>query len=334
MNDFVLAIIGSIGIGALALSMKNDEIREDFMFPMKNSKLNKVVKGEYGESELKIDQYPNVKCKDSKPNKSSNLKPNKMNSVEGFENRNQTLGNGLGARDITNSPYVTPTPHYNQTVNQPSPSLNLPSLLRYNPPSLSKMGITENFQEKRQTPVREDYNSREMCNKPQHPYMSSNVYEVPAGYTASPLPKPVMNTQFQVPEDNLSKAGNISDPLSGNEVMVFDRPMTTTLKVGRFALKGCRDLIRGDLPVAPNNHQGWFATPADPSALSKGALQAIGGESESTKVMNKFMEIYGDASGVGSGVNLSDPVSNQYTAYEMTMKNKGVCENTVSVQSF
>jgi hypothetical protein len=173
-----------------------------------------------------------------------------------------------------------------------------------------------------------------MCNKPQHPYMASNVYEVPPGYTASPVPKPTMNTSFQVPEDDLSKAGKIADPLSGNEVMVFDRPMTTTLKVGRFAARGCRDLIRGDLPCAPNTHQGWFATPADPSALSKGALQAIGGESESTKVMNKFMEIYGDASGVGSGVNLADPVSNQYTAYEMTMKNKGVCENTVSVQSF
>ena len=327
MNDFVLAIIGSVGIAALVLSMKNDknEIRENFNgFQLRNSKLNKVVKGQFGENEIKVDQYPNVKC---------NNKTNKLKTVERFENK-KTLGNGLGARDITNSPYVTTTPHLNQTVNQPSPSLNLPSLLRYNAPSLSKMGITENFQEKRQTPIRENYNARESCNKPQETYKAPNPYNVPAGYTSSPLPQPTMNSSIDVPLDNLAKSGELADPFSGKEVMVFDRPMTTTLKVGRFAARGCRDLIRGDLPVAPNTHQGWFSTPADPSALSKGALQVMGGDSESTNVMNKFMEIYGDASGVGSGVNLADPVDYQYTAYEMTTKNKGVCENTVSVQSF
>jgi hypothetical protein len=46
------------------------------------------------------------------------------------------------------------------------------------------------------------------------------------------------------------------------------------------------------------------------------------------------MELYGDASGVGSGVNLEDPIDQQYTAYEMTMKNQGVCDNTVNVTSF
>ena len=163
--------------------------------------------------------------------------------------------------------------------------------------------------------------------------MSPNSEMVGPNYSASPK-KITLDKFINSPMDGISPAGELMDPFNGKEVMVFDRPMTTTLKVGRFSGRGTRDLIRGDLPVAPNSHKGWFSTPADPSALSKGALQAMGGESESTSVMNKFMELYGDASGVGSGVNLEDPVDQQYTAYEMTMKNQGVCNNTVNVTSF
>jgi len=116
--------------------------------------------------------------------------------------------------------------------------------------------------------------------------------------------------------------------------MVYDRPMTTTLKVGRFAGRGTRDLIRGDLPVAPSSHKGWFSTPADPSSLTKGALQAMGGNGEAVDTMNKFMKIYGDASGVGSGVNLNDSVDYQYTAYEMTNNRQGLNDNTINVLTF
>ena len=126
----------------------------------------------------------------------------------------------------------------------------------------------------------------------------------------------------------------MKDPFDGKEVMIYDRPMTTTLKVGRFAGRGTRDLIRGDLPIAPSSHTGWFSTPADPSALTKGALQAMGGESESTKTMNSFMKIYGDVSNVGSGVNLNDPVDYQYTAYEMTNNRQGLNDNTIKVVYF
>jgi hypothetical protein len=227
---------------------------------------------------------------------------------------NYKAGNGLGARDITNLPYVTPTSHLNQNVNQPSPSLNLPSLIRYNPPSTSNMGITDNFQNR---PTRENY----------QPMMNAN-------YTSSPLAKEEINKNFNYPENDLLAAGEMKDPFDGKEVMVYDRPMTTTLKVGRFAGRGTRDLIRGDLPVAPSSHTGWFSTPADPSALTKGALQAMGGESESTKTMNSFMKIYGDVSNVGSGVNLNDPVDYQYTAYEMTNNRQGLNDNTINVLTF
>ena len=326
MNDFVLAIIGSVGIAALAMSMNDDtEIKENFNpgFGFR-TKLVKEVKDKNGNlHDIQVDQYPNITCKKSN-------QPNKPLYPVGPIKEN-FVGSGLGASNNTNLPYVTTTNHLNQTVNQPSPSLNLPSLIRYNPPSLNKMGITENFQCKQQ-PIRENYETS-TCVKAATPYMSPSPDMVGPNYSASPK-KVTLDKFLNAPMDGISPAGDLMDPFNGKEVMVFDRPMTTTLKVGRFSGRGTRDLIRGDLPVAPNSHKGWFSTPADPSALSKGALQAMGGESESTSVMNKFMELYGDASGVGSGVNLEDPVDQQYTAYEMTMKNQGVCDNTVSVSRF
>jgi hypothetical protein len=328
MKDFVLAIIGTVGIAALAMSMndENKPIREDFNsgFAFRNSKLDKVVKDKKGNvTSLAVDQIPNVSCAST---------PARPKTVENYSAGHRVVGSGLGANDLTNMPYVTPTPHLNQTVNKPSPSMNLPALIRYNPPSLSNMGLTDDYQCNKS--VRENYIPPQTCAKPQTPYMSPVADYVGPAYTASPLPPPVMSKNFVHPEDNLAQDGALMDPFDGKEVMVFDRPMTTTLKVGRFAGRGTRDLIRGDLPCAPNTHQGWFSTPADPTSLSKGALQVIGGDSESTTTMNKFMEIYGDASGVGSGVNLADKPDYQYTAYEMTHKNQGVCNNTVSVSSF
>jgi len=330
MSDLVLAIIGSVGIAALAMSMKDEstkkEVRENFNgFALRNSKLDKVVQTKDGNIHtFQVDQYPNIKCN----KKVENYVPQSQSNSQ-----SRPLGSGLGANANTSMPYITPTPHLNQTVNKPSPSLNLPSIIRYNPPSLSNMGVTEDYQCKKQ-PIRENYVNASATCTPQTPYMSNVSDMVGPNYSASPVPAPTMSQFLNSPADGITQAGEMEDPFNGKEVMVFDRPMTTTLKVGRFAARGCRDLIRGDLPVAPNSHQGWFSTPADPTALSKGALQAIAGTNESSSVLNKFMEIYGDGSGVGAGVNLADPVDYQYTAYEMTNKNQGVCNNTVSVSSF
>lgn len=305
MRDFVLAIVGTIGIVALAMSVENKkEVREDFLgsFPMK-TKLEKVVLKNGIETSLEMDQYPLVNLKQ----KSTPSRPS------GPVRENYNPGNGLGSRDITNLPYVSNS-SLNQNVNQPSPSLNLPSIIRYNAPSTSNMGITDNFQNKQ---TRENF----------APMLNAN-------YSSSPVNKEDINKNFNHPENDLLKAGEMADPFEGKEVMVYDRPMTTTLKVGRFAGRGTRDLIRGDLPVAPSSHKGWFSTPADPSSLTKGALQAMGGNGEAVDTMNKFMKLYGDASGVGSGVNLDDAVDYQYTAYEMTNNREGLNDNTVNVLTF
>lgn len=333
MNDFVLAVIGSVGIAALAMSVndaaKKKSVREEFMMFPARTRLDKLQKDEHGNIQaFPVDQYPNIKCGGNK-----GPAPVRQAPVEHFAARagGRSAGSGLGAASVADMPYITPTPHLNQSVPKMSPSLNLPSLLRYNAPSLDKMGITDSYQCNR-TPVRENYEApQSTCAQPSKPYMSGEV--LGSNYSASPR-QMTMDKYINAPEDGLAMAGEMKDPFDGKEVMVFDRAITTTLKVGRFAGRGTRDLIRGDLPVAPNTHQGWFSTPADPTALSKGALQAIAGENENSTTLNKFMEIYGDNSGVGAGVNLEYPVDYQYTAYEMTNKNQGVCNNTISVQSF
>jgi len=320
MRDFVLAIVGTIGIVALAMSVENKkEVREDFLgnFPMK-TKLEKVVIKNGIETSLEMDQYPLVNLK-QKPASRENygykgsMGPSGSASMGCGSSRESYPGNCLGSSNITNLPYVS-TSNLNQNVNQPSPSMNLPATIRYNAPSTSNMGITDNFQNKQ---IRENF----------EPMLSAN-------YSASPVGKVELNKNFNYPENDLLKAGEMTDPFEGKEVMVYDRPMTTTLKVGRFAGRGTRDLIRGDLPVAPSSHKGWFSTPADPSALTKGALQAMGGNGEAVDTMNKFMKIYGDASGVGSGVNLNDSVDYQYTAYEMTNNRQGLNDNTINVLTF
>jgi hypothetical protein len=319
MKDLVLAIIGTIGIAALAVSMNNEQnkpVREDFQFQMRRKSEKVTLNGMGGEDQVPIDQVPLIKC-------AKTGEPAKRSSIENYSH-GRVVGNGLGARDSTNMPFINPTPHLNQTVNKPSPSLNLPSLLRYNAPSLSNMGVADDYQ--CNGSIRENYG----VSKSSLPTESGDL-EVALNYSAAPLKATPVNPQY--PADNLAPAG-VLDDFDGKEVMVFDRPMTTTLKVGRFARSGTRDLIRGDLPCAPNPHTGWFSTPADPTALSKGALQVMGGDSESTTTMNKFMEIYGDTTGVGSGVNLADVPDYQYTAYEMTNRADGVCKNTVSVTNF
>ena len=328
MKDLVLAIIGTVGIAALAVSMNNEQnkpVREDFMQVQMRRKTDKVTKdGQGAENQIPINEVPLIKCGQS-------ANPVKR-TVENYSS-GRVVGNGLGARDNTNMPFIHPTPHLNQTVNKPSPSLNLPSLLRYNAPSLSDMGVTDDYQ--CNGSIRENYGVNEPTKRGAIKMESTgngDAYDMMVpNYSAVPSPAATPNPRY--PKDNLAPAG-VLDGFDGKEVMVFDRPMTTTLKVGRFAGRGTRDLIRGDLPCAPNPHTGWFSTPADPTALTKGALQVMGGDSESTTTMNKFMEIYGDASGVGSGVNLADVPDYQYTAYEMTNKASGVCKNTVSVTNF
>ena len=324
MNDFVLAFVGSVGIAALVMSM-NNEVKEDFTgCALKTTNLKKVSQSSNGTlTELAVDQYPNISQKAA----------SKPNPIKENYSQSRMVGNGLGAKDITTSPYVTPSPNYNQNVNQPSPSLNLPSLIRYNPPSLDKMGITENFQCNK--PTRENYvNQTQSCKSVPVPYSSNANANPGPNYSASPLPAPKLNPNTNAPMDGISDAGVLKDPFEGKDVMIFDRPMTTTLKVGRFAGRGTRDLIRGDLPCAPDTHRGWFSSPGNPADLTKGALQVMGGESESTRVMNEFMKIYGDDSNLGSGVNLEDEVSKQYTALDMVTKSSGVAGNTVRVQAF
>ena len=159
MKDFVLALVGTVGIAALAMSMNNEtkQVREDFItgFPTR-SKVQKTVRDSYGGlAAIPVDQVARIKC-----GKSGSAPTPAPKTVEHYVSE-RIVGNGLGARDNTNMPFIQTSPHLNQTVNKPSPSLNLPSLIRYNAPSLSNMGVTEDFQ--CNNSVRENYAPK--CNK-------------------------------------------------------------------------------------------------------------------------------------------------------------------------
>ena len=183
MKDIVLAMIGTVGIAALALSMNNDkEVREDFSiagFGFR-PKLQKV--DEKGNA-IPVPQYPSVlKC------------TNKNKVVENYETNGRVVGNGLGSSKSTNMPFITPTPRLNQSVNRPSPSMNLPATIRYNTPSLSNMGITEDFQ---CNSVRENYSAKSGCLSP----TSMNTKDfVGPDYRAGKLPPPEKKNRCNLPK--------------------------------------------------------------------------------------------------------------------------------------
>jgi hypothetical protein len=59
------------------------------------------------------------------------------------------------------------------------------------------------------------------------------------------------------------------------------------------------DPIRGDLPIAPINN-GWFNTSANPiEDLQQGALNVIGGESETSKKLSDFISTVSGKTTVG-----------------------------------
>ena len=204
MRDFVLAIVGTIGIVALSMSIQNKkEVREDFLgnFPMR-TKVEKVVLKNGIETSLEMDQYPlvNLKQKSGPSGPSGPSRPSRPSGPSGLSRENYREnygcgssrenygsgsshenypGNCLGSRDVTNLPYVSNST-LNQNVNQPSPSLNLPSIIRYNAPSTSNMGITDNFQNKQ---TRENF----------APMLNPN-------YTSSPMSKTEADKKFNFPE--------------------------------------------------------------------------------------------------------------------------------------
>jgi len=327
-DNVLLAVLGSIGVGALLMSMdQKKSVKENWVGCALKNKVEAVVADKYGETNS-LNFADDIYIKGNSRGKQMQQRQPK---VEHFENRNV----GLGGAAVTGDkfPFVT-QPNYQQSTPLRSASIGLPASIRYNAPSNDKMGMTDSYQCKR-TPLTENYEAA-MGKSVQFHAPGTDVYPGPNYVAGGKVANPPLRSDFQVPENDMLPIGTIDNPLGdGKDVMVYDRPMTTTLKAGRFAGNGTRDLIRGDLPVMPDPSQkGWFQTPADPASLSTGALQAIAGVNEASTTLGNFVKMYGETSNIVGGVNNGYPVDNQYTSYDMLSMNNGMNGNTVNVTSF
>lgn len=301
-DNLILTLLGAVGLCAFAMSLnKKEEVRENFwnsiQFTSKDDKVHIVdgvptqmdnsnpatIKGglqqlqKLGNQQMmqQMQQLQQVSIGGDKP------------QVENFT-YDTYYQPALGSSQVTTNDYVS-YPGFDQSVVAPSPSLNLPAQIRYNPPSLNTMGITENFVPPRQmnnmdyAGVVENYMSMDSNNpSPSAGYAAGNYNQaVKEASEASKLPIGSMEAGQGAPPEN---------------VMMFDRYMIVPGKsAGRFNRgNGIVDRIRGDLPICVDPCQkGWFQSPGNPSQLTVGALGVIGGSGDQANAITNFTKLYG-----------------------------------------
>ena len=293
-DNVLLTLLGAVGIGALVMGMNQEEVKEDWWAGINfraEKKRVQVTTDENGrilhEQQLDgpdIDQgmqeLQRVNVQQTMTNLQSvqSVSFGDNDTKENFEHYSPSLGSGT----MTGNHYVS-YPDYQQTVNQPSPSLGLPAIIRYNMPSDDKIGITSNF---RGPTVVEGWQSQDRNNpNPGQGYSAGNYNELVGEVHHK-------NGELNVSSKELGvKTGQL-----GENVMIFDRYMTVPGKsAGRFNRgNGIVDRIRGDLPVCVDPCQkGWFASPGNPAQLTVGALGVIGGGGEQANAIANFTKLYG-----------------------------------------
>jgi hypothetical protein len=228
-------------------------------------------------------------------------------SYEGYE-PNYSYG-GLGSNAVTSNDYVS-YPQFNQNVPLQSPSLNLPSQIRYNPPSLDKMGLTDAYQSN---------GNNSYIEKPLDGVMDyANIVEGYMSPSQSPYEGPAYvanqkSFQDAIDKGNKDASADFSSqdgllPLStmenggaGKPTMMYERLMYSTGRLGGWRqAAGGSDLIRGDLAVCTDPCQkGWFQSSLQPKDLRVGALGQIAGNSEAGATISSFVQQNG-ATGVPS----------------------------------
>jgi hypothetical protein len=336
-DNLVLTLLGAVGIGALVMGMnKDDEIKEDFWNSIQLSAKRETVKvtvdkktGKRTESvvpfnDTAVTTQKSLKQMQKSQNQqlmqklASNQKLSFGGPVEKYEPRENYQNvhenfelpyhQALGSSQVTGDNYVS-YPNFEQSVTQPSPSLNLPAQIRYNPPSLDKMGITESFQCNRpmsnmdHANVVEGFMSFDKTNpNPGSGYAYGNYNTVVADAEKS---KTATNLQSQLPVGTMDS--------QGENTMLFDRYITVPGKAaGRFNRgNGIVDRIRGDLPVCVDPCQkGWFASPGKPSDLAIGALSYIGGEGSASNELTNFVQINGGFPSIKPSTQDTNAVTN------------------------
>lgn len=332
-DNLLLTLLGTVGIGALIMSMnKEEEIRENWWGNIQFSAAAEPlqnVKGANGQmtttavsannpatvssglstlSKMNVQQSMAAlsSAKMAAASMGGNDDPNPNNvemerfTYDRYNNENtyepyqydHQYSPSLGSSQVTRNDYVT-YPNFEQSVMQPSPSLNLPAQIRYNPPSMNTMGITENFQCNKNNVfqsngmdhanVVENFMSMDQTNpNPGSNYAYGNYNET--------IKKAAVNSPITL---GSMEAGQGAPP---ENVMIYDRYMVVPGKsAGRFnRSNGVVDRIRGDLPICVDPCQkGWFASPGNPSQLTVGALNIIGGNTSQGNAVSNMVTLYG-----------------------------------------
>jgi len=333
-DNLLLTVLGAVGLGALIMGMnQNDKnIREDWgMIPtfqkvqvkevgnprtgqlssvnfaqsIGNSLAPKVaeiarmerqgvpqaqqVSTLQAQASSRLNQQRANLARAIAPQQTSNL-ARAMGPVEHYAPPSEL---GLGSAAVTRNDYVS-YPQFNQSTPLQSPSLNLPAQIRYNPPSLDKMGITSAYQS---DPM--DYAGL------------VEGYTYVQGYEQNPEGVNAYGGQVNRPAGNVANVNNYlaaidkgnrnygkedlvnsgtlplssmesgaTDNLSATNAMFYDRFVYSSGKMGghRSNTQGGSDMIRGDLAVCVDPCQkGWFQSSAGPKDLRTGALQQIAG---------------------------------------------------------
>lgn len=337
-DNLLLTLLGAVSVGALVMSMnKEEEVRENFwagiQLGTRRVTMEKHPDGTYSAVDFRNPVHVKSQLDKLHIEASSQLcgkcdNQNQLNDTnlddgyteELYTPRTPSLGSGM----VTDNDYVS-YPNFNQTITAPSPSLNLPAQIRYNPPSLNDMGITENF----------TCNNRPVANKTiveNYMSMDQSNPNPGAGYAAGNYNKAVNDVINDSNQSALVVSGrNIeTDTPSSDNVVIFDRYMVVPGKsAGRFNRgNGIVDRIRGDLPVCVDPCQkGWFASPGSPADLAKGALDIIGGSSSQGNAVANFKNMYGGEDPILPSSGGTDPKLNMISQVTPT-------NNTVSVKAF
>jgi hypothetical protein len=350
-DNLILTLLGAVGVGALVMGMNNDnknenkqEIKETFwngialrsiaeQGALPASSMQQATASGNAQVDLQGINFAsgagvNMAAAAQRMQTGSQQPQQRVPIFELFQDSQQQ---SLGANPVTKNDYpFVSYPNFQQSIPLRSPDIKVPAQIRYNPPSLDKMGITEAYQcsskQSQNVPrngtVIENYMATVPTENPGPNYAAGNYNEV-LQQAKKDNPGCGVKVQESLPLGSMEGIGSNGEP---ENFMVFDRLMTTTMKPGRTRQKGVSDLIRGDLPVCVDPCQkGWFQASAKPTDLSSGALSVIAGKNEHDASFAEFVKMYGStASTFGGGHNYSElPNKQQYSTMDMLMTSGG-----------
>jgi len=179
------------------------------------------------------------------------------------------------------------------------------SLVKYGEPNINNLAVPNN-------PI----NYANMVNddsqkKSSNEKYSAENFTMPSNYSEGNYNSlnggQLMVTSDLLPVQNMSALNGVDKNGQPTQCVFFERIVHSN-RNNRRRSQG--DPIRGDLPIAPINN-GWFNTSANPvEDLQQGALNVIGGESDTSKQMKNFMSNI-DGKKIVDSVSLKSMSTNQ-----------------------